>query len=303
MKFTAAHIVTALFFFLLTASPAISQNVSVKATIDREKILIGEPVVLTLEASVPIGMDAKWFPLDTLSHFEFIDKGKIDTAINADYKTYHQTITITSFDSGRWAVAALPLEIGNKQYLTDSLPVSVAFANFDAAADYHDIKDILDVQSKNLSYINWILAAAGALALLGIIYFLRKKEAVPVPVVKKVISKLSPLQEALQSLEELKQKGFSLNGGNKIFHTQLNDIFRWYLYRKTNLGTMEKTSGELMVQLKQFQIPHEVFVGLAQTLRMNDAVKFAKYQPGEQENNESWNNIRQSIDQLDKIIS
>ncbi len=303
MKFTTTHIVAALFFFLLTASPAISQNVSVKASIDREKILIGEPIVLTLEANVPIGMDAKWFPLDTLAHFEFIDKGKIDTATNADYKNYHQTITITSFDSGRWSVAALPLEIGNKQYLTDSLPVSVAFANFDAAADYHDIKDILDVQSKNLSYINWIIAAAGVLALLGIIYFLRKKEAAPVPVVKKVISKLSPLQEALQSLEELKQKGFSLNGGNKIFHTQLNDIFRWYLYRKTNLGTMEKTSGELMVQLKQFQIPNEIFVGLAQTLRMNDAVKFARYQPGEQENNESWINIRQSIDQLDKIIS
>jgi hypothetical protein len=179
----------------------------------------------------------------------------------------------------------------------------VAFVNFDASADYHDIKDIMDVKSQQLSYINWIIASAAVLSLLGILYFIRKKEAVlPPPVIKKVISKFSPLQEALQSLEELRQKGFSSNGGLKIFHSQLNDIFRWYLYRKTNLGTMEKTSGELMVQLKQLNIPNDVFVNLAQTLRMNDAVKFAKYQPGEQENNDSWNCIKQSIDQLDKII-
>ena len=280
-----------------------AQTVSVKASINKEKILIGEPIELKLEASVPVGMDAKWFPLDTLAHFEFIDKGKIDTAITADYKTYHQTITITSFDSGRWAVGALPLEIGNKQYLTDSVTISVAFVNFDASSDYHDIKDILDVQSQQLNYVNWIIAGVALLSIIGIVYFIRRKELVPPPVIKKVVSKLSPLQEALENLETLRQKDYSANGGVKIFHTQLNDIFRWYLYRKTNMSAMEKTSGELMVQLKQLNIPNDIFVSLAQTLRMNDAVKFARYQPAEQENNDSWNSIKQSIDQVDKIIS
>lgn len=303
MKLITPHIIIFFFSFLLTIQPGLAQTVSVKASVNKEKILIGEPIELKLEASVPVGMDAKWFPLDTLAHFEFIDKGKIDTAITADYKTYHQTITITSFDSGRWAVGALPLEIGNKQYLTDSVTISIAFVNFDASSDYHDIKDILDVQSQQLKYVNWIIAGVAILVIIGIVYFIRREELIPPREIKKVVSKLSPLQEALESLETLHQKSYSANGGVKIFHTQLNDIFRWYLYRKTNMSAMEKTSGELMLQLKQLNIPNDIFVSLAQTLRMNDAVKFARYQPPEQENNDSWNSIKQSIDQLDKIIS
>jgi hypothetical protein len=303
MKSITPHIILFSFIFIITFQSGWGQTVSVKASINKEKILIGEPIELQLEATVPVGMVATWFPLDTLQHFDFIDKGKIDTTITADYKTYHQTITITSFDSGRWSVASLPLEIGNRQYLTDSLPVSVAFVNFDVSSDYHDIKDILEVQNQPLNFVNWIIAGVAVLSLLGIIYFIRTKETVPPPVTKKAISKLSPIEEALQSLETLRQKGSVGEGGSKIFHTQLNDIFRWYLYRKTNLGTMEKTSGELMVQLKQWNIPQDAFVNLAQTLRMGDAVKFAKYQPEGLENNESLNNIKHSIELLDKIIS
>ena len=66
--------------------------------------MIGEPIELKLEAKLPAGMDAGWFPVDSMTHFEFITKGKIDTASSADTKTYRQTLVITSFDSGRWAV-------------------------------------------------------------------------------------------------------------------------------------------------------------------------------------------------------
>ena len=119
---------------------------------------------------------------------------------------------------------------------------------------------------------------------------------------EKIISKLSPLQEAIQSLEELHKQGFAANGEAKVFHTRLNDILRWYLYRRAALRTMEKTSGELMMSLKQFNIPNEDFIQLCQTLRMNDAVKFAKYQPLGEENEASFRTIGKYIEQLDNII-
>jgi hypothetical protein len=303
MKRTTPHI-TAVTFFLFSFSFSFSQAVSVKATINRDKIMIGEPIELKLEAKVPTGMDAKWFPLDSITHFDFIDKGKIDTTVTTDFKNYTQTLTITSFDSGRWAVSSFPLEIGNKQYLTDSLPVSVAYSNFDPSKDYHDIKDILEVENADVKYVNPILAALAVLSLLAVIYFLRKKATVQQPVaVKKALSKLSPLEEAMQSLEELKKQGYANTGGVKIFHSSLNDILRWFMYRKTNIGTMEKTSAELMLQLKQFNLPNDEFINLAQALRMNDAVKFAKYQPPAAENDQSMDTIKKSIEQLDKIIS
>jgi len=266
--------------------------------------MIGEPVELKLEARVPADTDAKWFPVDSIAHFEFIDKGKIDTAITADSRTYRQTLLITSFDSGRWALPSFPLAIGNKEYLTDSLPVSVAYSNFDPKADYHDIKDIIEVENTATRYINWVLLALAILSLLAIIYFGRKKiTKAQAPVVKKPVSKLSPLQEALQALDNLQQRGYTEQSRTKVFHTELNDILRSYLYRKTNIATMEKTSGELMLQLKQFTLPAGDFTGLAQVLRMNDAVKFAKYQPSATENEQALETIKKSVQQLDTIIS
>lgn len=259
---------------------------------------------LKLEASVPVGTDARWFPLDSVTHFEFIDKGKIDTVIKGDAIIYRQTLMITSFDSGRWALPSFPLTIGNKDYLTDSLPVSVAYSNFDPKQDYHDIKDIIEVENTATRYISWIVLALALLSLLAVIYLLRKKGIRPIaPAVKKPVSKLSPLQEAMQALEELQQKGYADQSRTKIFHTALNDILRTYMFSKTNIATMEKTSGELMLQLKQFNLPVDDFTTLAQVLRMNDAVKFAKYQPSATENEQAMDIIKKSIAQLDAIIT
>jgi len=266
--------------------------------------MIGEPVELKLEAKVPAGSAAKWFPVDSIAHFEFIDKGKIDTTISSDSRTYRQTLLITSFDSGRWALPAFPLAIDNKEYLTDSLPVSVAYSNFDPKQDYHDIKEIIEVENKAVRYINWVLLALAALSLLAVFYFLRKKTEKPqVPVIKKTVSKLSPLEEAVQALEGLRHRGYAEQAGAKSFHSDLNDILRSYLYRKTNIATMEKTSSELTMQLSKFDLPAGSFTTLAQALRMNDAVKFAKYQPAPDENEQALETIKTSVQQLDTIIS
>jgi hypothetical protein len=280
-----------------------SQSALVKVSANRDKILIGEPIELKLEALVPADAAVKWFPLDSLPHFEFIDKGKIDTVHTGNGIQYRQALIITSFDSGRWSIAALPLEVGNKNYLTDSLPISVAFSNFDPYKDYHDIKDILEPAPAHLEYINWVIAGAAFFSLLMLIYFLRKKvSAGQLLEIKKPASALSPLEEALHALNGLSKNNLGDPAYLKKFHTQLNDILRVFMYRKTGSGTMEKTSSELMIQLKGTSLPNELFILLAQTMRMNDAVKFAKYQPATDENEEAFSTIKQSIELLDKKI-
>jgi len=50
-------------------------------------------------------------------------------------------------------------------------------------------------------------------------------------------------------------------------------------------------------------LPAADFTVLVQALRMNDAVKFAKYQPGAAENEQALETIKKSVQQLDTIIS
>src|ERR1700743_732648 len=99
----------------------------VKATADRQKILIGEPIHLMLEATVPDNVPFSWPALDSLPHFEWVEKHDVDTTVRPGEKYYRQYLTVTSFDSGSWAIPRLPFLSGKKAVLTDSIRISVDY--------------------------------------------------------------------------------------------------------------------------------------------------------------------------------
>src|SRR5690606_17334933 len=73
-------------------------RIPVKA--DRTAILIGEPITLSLQADIPENAPIRFFRIDSLPHFEVLDRGKIDTT-NTGYGTIlKQQVRITSYDSG-----------------------------------------------------------------------------------------------------------------------------------------------------------------------------------------------------------
>lgn len=273
--------------FLFSAFATMAQDIVVKATIDRDNILIGEPIQLQLEASVPAGANIKWFTTDTIPHFELIEKNKIDSSKSGSYK---QTLTITSFDSGRVVIPAFNLEYNGKSYLTDSLAVVVSYSDFDPKKDYNDIKDIIEVK-EGVNYLTWILLAAGILLILLLIRYLRKRRHKKPIASAQVFSKLSPLDEALQALDELKQQSLE----EKKFYTSLNDIIRWFVYRKTGVAAMQKTNDEFILQIEKLGMQQEDFVALAQTLRLCDVVKFAKFIPSKEDKEHSLRVIRSSV--------
>ena len=84
MKSGSKHIIR-IFSFILICSCANAQ-VSVRSNIDRDNILIGETLNLTVEAYVPIGANVTWFTTDTVPHFEILKKYGADTA----QSTLHQ---------------------------------------------------------------------------------------------------------------------------------------------------------------------------------------------------------------------
>lgn len=280
---------------------AFSQTVSVNIAADKNQILIGEPIHVQLEASVPEGTNAGWFALDSIPHFDIVAKEKIDTVVAEQGNTYRQTITVTSFDSGSWAIPPMALNVGDRSYLTDSVVVSVAYSNFDPSQPYHDIKNILDAENPVVQYINWAIAAVTLLSLLGFVYFLRKRIPKMVqPGIKKT-ALLSPLEEALMALEQVKKQQLVQQGKLKVYYTSLNDILRDFVSKKMLVSTTEKTNEQLILQLNSWDMPYEALISLAQTLRLSDVVKFAKFVPGEQDNEQSFNTIRESVELMNNL--
>lgn len=274
-----------------------AQDVRVQASVDRNKILIGEPIQLRLDVEIPQGTPMGWFNLDTIPHFTFITKNKIDTQNNARAILFKQILSITSFDSGQWVIPQLGLTVGNNRYLTDSLTVMVDYSPADPNQPYHDLKDIVEVPETDSLYINYILVAATLIAIALLVWLLsRRKKAVVTP--EHSGPRLSALELAIKELEELKLATPSTNV--KTYFTRLNDIMRNY-FRNRNLVTAPDAGNESFVQKVQSDLSREQVLQLAQTLRLTDAVKFAKYNPSPAEQAEAHEVIRKILPIIDEI--
>jgi hypothetical protein len=286
---------------LVSGLTAFSQQApSLKASIDRNNILIGEPIQLMLEARLPAGSNFVWFSTDSIPHFEFIEKGKIDT-VNGDIeKSFRQHIVITSFDSGIQVIPPLLFIADNKNYYTDSIRIDVGFSNYDPKKDYHDIKDIIDIENPYVRYIVWAITGISLISLALVIFLIRGKVA-PLEEPGVPVSKFTPYEEAVRALQELKQQRLAQSGQVKLYYTTLNDILRRFVMRKLNIASMEKTNEELILQLRQLSMSSQQFAQLAEALRMSDSVKFAKYLPGESDNERNFGIIETSVHLLNEM--
>ncbi len=261
-------------------------GIAVKATASKNKILIGEHIELKLEADISENEPIQFFSIDTLAHFDLIEKQKIDTTNTSSGTRLSQTIRITSFDSGHWVIPAFVLAEG---ILTDSIPVDVGYSAFNPDQEYHDIKDVIDVTVEEK--IPWWWYAAGAAALLlviAFIYFLRRKHK---PVESKPIIIMDPFAEAMKQLEQLKRN----KPETKQYYSAMVDIFREYIGAKKGIHSAKETTDELILQLKDTGLDKTQSDQLAQALRLSDFVKFAKYKPSATDDDEALKTITDAI--------
>jgi hypothetical protein len=285
----------AIFFFLLhAATTAFAQyKTTVKATVDKNKIFIGERIQLTLEADIPENEPIRFFIIDTIPHFE-LDRQKIDTTNTSEGTSLKQIIQITSFDSGHWVIPSLVL---GENLATDSIPVDVAFSPMDSTQAYHDIKDIIDVKPAEEKKKWWLwYAIGGSVLVLGLIAFLlfRKKK----PVLAVVPLPVNAYDEAMQQLGKLQKE----KTDQKQYYSRLVDIFRVYVYRKKDIHSMQKTTDDLVVQIRGLSIDREQFEKLSQSLRLSDFVKFARYVPSADDDRNTFETIKNSIVEIEKIM-
>ena len=272
---------------MILAQTIIAQgDASIKASVNKNKILLGEPLVLTIESYFPSGSKIQFEQIDTIAHFEFLDKPVIDSSSeNGGIKVIGK-YTITSFDSGHWVIPSFTLAKGVK---TDTIPIDVVFSDFNPEQDYHDIKDIIEVKTKKEVVPWWVYAIAAVLLLLTVVFFARRKKK-PVVIAKEKIV-VNPYEEAMQQLTDLQKE----NPDTKTYYVELTNIFRLYIFRKKGILSLQKTTDDLILQVKDVVNEKGKFDKLSQALRLSDFVKFAKYIPEEGDKQTSYSDILNSI--------
>lgn len=281
-----------LLFLFFAMSPLLAQQkLTIQTAVDKKKILIGEPLALTVETYFPPGAVIKKISADRIPHFEQLDSPLIDTIRKGEGLAVRHIYKLTSFDSGHWVIPSFSL---SKSVKSDTIGVDVVFSEFDPKQEYHDIKDIIEVEAVK-KQTPWWWYLAGGLFVLGLIIFslLRKKKPLdeirPVPVI-------DPYEEAMEQLGKLSAKKIEA----KEFHSLLTDIFRLYIFRKKGILSLQKTTDDLVVQLKGLGIDKENFEKLSQSLRLSDLVKFAKYDSSAEDDSQCLLIIKNIIRQIEK---
>ena len=271
----------ALFFYSTNA-----QKVSVVA--DREKILLGEQIVVQLKLEDVNTQNfslEKWFTLnDSIPHIQVVKKDTLDTVDINGLSTYLQKITITSFDSGRWSIAPIQVVIqdrvtGKQTILgSDSIFIDVLPVDVSGLQDYHPLKDILEVKTKPDYFLIAVIGISVILLAVLVWLFIKqfkKKKLQPV----KPVYKASALENAIKKMKELAKQNTTTAEQVKLFYVKLSDISREYFQEQLHIKASYITSDELMISIIVYLQDEKKRTSFFQLLRLIDAVKFAKYIP------------------------
>ncbi len=318
MKKSVYH--TALVTIILPGLLLFTQNISaqspsVKSTVDKNNILIGEQLHYKVSTSMPDNTyRLSWFNMtDTLGNFQVVKENKIDSATANGNLNFSQEIIITSFDSGRQVIPPLVLNVETLQgdssfnLVTDSIPVNVSFAPMDSVKTFHDIKSIIEVK-KQWPWWWWALLGVALLLLVFwirfLIKFFKKKKATP----DFFNAKLSPYDEAMKAIadlqkEQLLQSNGSTNYKVKEYHTRLTSIVKRFISRKAKVYKMNLTSDELLIDINEYGLRKEQLSSFANCLRMNDAVKFAKYIPPQNESENCLEKTKEIITEINNTFN
>jgi hypothetical protein len=282
--------------FLFTVNLLHGQNFSLKATLDTNRIVIGDQVNLTLKVTQS-GNYKFAFPvlLDTIvKSVEIVGRTQVDTIkTSTNESSLEQVLTLSSFEAGMYHLPPFRFAVelnGQKDTLqSNSLMLEVVALEVDTSKGIFDIKTPVDAPFTWKEFIHEYLPyiVGGLVAIVAIIftlYYLRKRKKGE-PVIKKYVPKDPPHIIALRDLELLKEKKLWQQDKFKAYHSELAEIVRRYIESRFQIQAMERTTDEILHSFANSRIiENETFEKLNFMLTLADMVKFAKLIPMPDEN-------------------
>lgn len=292
--------IVSFFLFLLVAGMAFGQQIAPKASLDKNRIIIGDQVKLLLEVECGSNDKVK-FPLlpDSIAPFiEITERSKIDSvSAGVNRKKLFQEYTITSFDSGYHAIPAFPFEIHTNGLTstveTNHMTLEVhTLPKLDslmqALKGPIDIKAPYEAPLTFKEIAPWIFGTILVAGLLFLIWYALRKRKDNQPLFAIPQKPKEPAHViALRELDRIKEEKIWQQGKTKLYYSELTTVLRQYINDRFDIQAMEQTSIETIAAFKYRRslVDEKSFENLQRILTNADLVKFAKYEPLPDENN------------------
>lgn len=264
--------------FLLLAPLYLFGQLNVE--IDTDTILIGDQIKISFECNA---IEGELFPNfnDSIGPLEILSKSNVDSITSDSGLILSQNYTITAWDSGTYYIPSI--KYGNE--VKDSIPIYINTIELSQNDELKDIKAPIHIPITFEEASPYILVFIILLIVIFLIrYWLKnrtKKEIIPA--IKEEI--IPPHEIALNKLEILNAQKLYQNGKVKEYYTTISEVIRTYIEEGIGTPAMEIPTKEIIDQLHQQRIETNK---LEELLMRSDLAKFAKNQPLEIENKESY---------------
>jgi len=271
------------------------------ALIDRDEILIGEQVVLSLSCRISKNNPENIaFPVlsDTVvDKLEIVSQSSIDTlqtSEGASETRLEQRFHITSFDTGYYVIPPMEFRINGEIEETDPLLLGVKTVEIDTTASIKGAKPNYGVDIGFMDYVKvyWPYGAGaiGLAILATVILIILKKQknrpTQPAPEPEVIDSRPAHII-ALDELNRIREEAIYKRGLVKQYHTEITEALRDFIENQFNVHTHEQTSKQILEGLKYAGISEKSTSRLRTILFRADMVKFAKLIPEQEENKQA----------------
>jgi hypothetical protein len=254
---------------------------SVSASIDKERVQVGEDLELTLVVRHPpegryiAPPDAAFSPFDVIEKSEE-EVSPVETRLRIRLAAYRLP--------ERVEIPALQIQHqkeGKVESLgTDPIPVEIVTSLTPDVTEIHDIKEPLDLTvPRDLRLLWWLLLALAAAVLAYLIYRKLRKEPEGVKAPAWTPPLLPADVEAEAALRRLLEKDLIRKRELKAFYTELSDVMKRYAGRRFEVPYLERTTSEVLSDLKPRKLAQATASDLRAILEVSDLVKFAKFLP------------------------
>jgi hypothetical protein len=272
-----------------------AQSFTVDARVDSAQLWIGQQASIHFEIThrKNIRVQSPIFSDVIIPGVELVSQKRTDSLKSPDgLLIVKESYVITSFEDSLYLIPAFPFVAGDDTVWSPSLSLKVIqpFVIDTTSQQIADIKDVLKPRLSLLYILKKLLPWLAAFWLIVIIallivYLVKRR--------KNKVEKIAEFTEpahviALRKLEDIRQEKAWTQGRYKEYHTAITDVLREYIDSVYELPAMEMTSDEIITHLSFIKSEQaSAYTSLRQLLQLADLVKFAKWVPLPEENENS----------------
>jgi hypothetical protein len=260
---------------------------SVKLTVSPTGAAIGEAVVWRAEVRHRVGDRVHMGSDASFGAFEVQDRKVAEGEKDGDWIAEVLEIRLVSFETGALEIPAQAIAVVTDGGAVGQLatePAKIEVKSLIANEPEPKLKPDLGpgervfVEDYTPLYVLGAVAAAAAIVLLTLLgrwlWSKRRQRPLPPPPPPR------PAEEiALEKLEALRASAHLAEGRFKLFHILLSEAYREYLGNRYRFDSLERSTEELLGELKRRRIERTLFQRTVDFLSETDLVKFAKYVP------------------------